>query len=104
MCVGDFRSRGKPREAPATVVDSMRVATREVVRAYANRQCGCDGCSSHAYLSIQALGLALSVRHTFHQISDRDFSCCLDELRQAAERVRAIEIFNQHDYVEGRMQ
>lgn len=104
MCLSDFRTSGKRRATPATVVDMMRLGAQEVVRAYAQRQCGCEGCTSHAYLSLQALGLALAVRHTCQQISDTDAQACLDEIHRAAERIRAIEDFTACNHIQGRMQ
>ncbi len=108
MSLSDFRAVSKARATQptttATIVDIVKEAAATVVRAFADRECGCPSCSSTAYQSLHSLFLAVAVRHSLYGCEDDEAEACMVELHRAADRVHAIEDFCRSPYVEGGMQ
>ena len=103
--LSDFRAVSKTRKPrPTTIVDVVRESAATVVRTYANRQCGCSGCSGNALQSLHSLSLAVIIRHAHHGATDDEAALCMVEIHRATQRILAIEDFCLCPIVEGRMQ
>jgi len=103
--LSDFRAVSKTRKPrPTTIVDVVRESAATVVRTYANRQCGCSGCSGDAMQSLHSLFLAVAVRHSLYGATDDEAALCMIEIHRAAQRILAIEDFCLCPIVEGRVQ